>query len=38
LFVGLLSYQLLVRYTFVGTILNGRRRREKKLSGALQEA
>jgi glucans biosynthesis protein C len=37
-FTGLLSYSLIVRYTFIGTILNGRRRREKKLSGALQEA
>jgi glucan biosynthesis protein C len=28
--VGLLSYQLLVRYSFVGTILNGRRRKAKR--------
>lgn len=38
LFTGLLSYSLIVRYTFIGTILNGRRRRDKKPSGALQEA
>lgn len=30
--VALLSYQLLVRYTFIGTMLNGRRRREKKIA------
>lgn len=38
LFAGLLSYSLMVRYTFIGTILNGRRRKEKKLSATLQEA
>lgn len=38
LLAGLLSYSLIVRYTFIGTILNGRRRKEKKLSATLQEA
>lgn len=28
--VGLLSYQVMVRYSFIGTILNGRRRKLKK--------
>lgn len=30
LFIGLLSYALFVRYSFIGTILNGRRRKAKK--------
>ncbi|MBP2158065.1 MULTISPECIES: acyltransferase family protein [Asticcacaulis] len=38
LLTGLLSYSLIVRYTFIGTILNGRRRRKKTPSGTLQEA
>lgn len=38
LFTALLSYSLIVRYTFIGTILNGRRRRQKTLSGTPQEA
>lgn len=29
--IGLLSYQIMVRYTFIGTILNGRRRKPAKL-------
>jgi len=28
--IGLLSYQIMVRYTFIGAILNGRRRRTKR--------
>lgn len=38
LFAGLLSYRLFVRYTFIGTILNGRRRKEKAVSATFQEA
>ncbi|WP_443748699.1 acyltransferase family protein [Asticcacaulis solisilvae] len=34
--VALLSYQLLVRYTFIGTILNGRRQKAKAMR--IQEA
>jgi glucan biosynthesis protein C len=34
--VGMLSYQLLVRYSFIGTILNGRKRKDKR--AALKEA
>jgi glucan biosynthesis protein C len=30
--IGLLSYQIMVRYTFIGAILNGRRRRTKAVS------
>ncbi|HTM80263.1 acyltransferase family protein [Asticcacaulis sp.] len=30
--IGLLSYQIMVRYTFIGAILNGRRRRTKRTS------
>ncbi|ESQ93051.1 hypothetical protein ABAC460_02005 [Asticcacaulis sp. AC460] len=37
--VGLLSYALFVRYTFIGTILNGRRHKVKKgAEPVLQEA
>lgn len=35
--IALLSYQLLVRYSFIGTILNGRRRKSKRISDG-QEA
>ncbi|WP_040308563.1 acyltransferase family protein [Asticcacaulis biprosthecium] len=39
LLVALLSYQLVVRYTFIGTILNGRRRKVKKgADPVLQDA
>ncbi|ESQ77217.1 acyltransferase family protein [Asticcacaulis sp. AC402] len=39
LFVGLLSYALFVRYTFIGTILNGRRSKvQKGADPVLQEA
>lgn len=34
--VCLLSYQLLVRYTFIGTILNGRRRKDKTAAVAQE--
>ncbi len=37
LFVSLLSYQLLVRYSFMGAILNGRRRKAKP-APTMQEA
>ena len=30
--IGLLTYQIMVRYTFIGAILNGRRRKTKRIS------
>lgn len=36
--VGLLSYQLVVRYTFIGTILNGRKRKAKRAATRAGEA
>jgi glucan biosynthesis protein C len=35
--IGLLSYQIMVRYSFIGAILNGRRRRTKRITDG-QEA
>jgi hypothetical protein len=35
--VSLLSYALLVRYSFVGAILNGRKRRTRRTDGQPQE-
>jgi len=35
--VGLLSYQFMVRYTFIGTILNGRKRKAK-VAAYIEEA
>ena len=36
--VGLLSYQLLVRYSFIGTILNGRKRKAQRTATQAAEA
>jgi glucan biosynthesis protein C len=35
--VSLLSYALLVRYSFIGAILNGRKRRARRVNGQPQE-